>query len=238
MARFIYIDETGSDGYLSQLHPILRVVGVIVDESQVQLLGSLMQNLAQQSLGSLPDDFEFHGSDLWGGGSFWMGLSRETRLTLYESVIGILSTTDSWIAHSNINKLKLHQKYNGEVDQGAYRLGLQFLLEKVDLNSGGYRQIVVADELQEQVLLSRRMFKALQSHGWGEVPGRNIKSIIDSLHFIRSEESAGVQMADMVAFVIQRALSGRDQHPNTASSMKRMYGLIESRTKTYRDIWP
>lgn len=45
----------------------------------------------------------------------------------------------------------------------------------------------------------------MQDWGWGgEVPGRQLKTITDSLHFVSSHDSAGVQMADLVAYVIQR----------------------------------
>ena len=70
MARFVYIDETGTAGN----QPYLHVVAAVVDEDQVQPLAVEMRKLAQRHLGFLlPDDFEFHGLQIWRGDPPWAG---------------------------------------------------------------------------------------------------------------------------------------------------------------------
>jgi len=55
-----------------------------------------------------------------------------------------------------------------------------------------------------------RMVGDMQEWGYAEVPGRRKPtSIIDSLHFVSSRVSPGVEMADLIAYVLHRHRSRR-----------------------------
>ena len=94
--------------------------------------------------------------------------------------------------------------YSGAAEKNAYRLALQFLLEKVDV-LGSERKVLIADEAKEQQLSAIRMVADLQKWVGGEVTGRQLRTVIDSLHFVASNASPGVQLADLVAYAIQRS---------------------------------
>ncbi len=79
-------------------------------------------------LGWCPADFEFHGHELWNGTGPWSATSHADRLAAYKAVIDLLETHDIDLAHSTINRERLHQRYNGAWDASAYLLALQFLL--------------------------------------------------------------------------------------------------------------
>ena len=104
----------------------------MVDEDKVKPLGKAMRKVAMDHLELVPEDFEFHGNEIWGGKSWWRQMEPPALIEAYEAVINLLTSLELGIAYSTINKAELHQKYGGIADSNAYLLALQFLLEKID----------------------------------------------------------------------------------------------------------
>jgi hypothetical protein len=234
MARFVYIDETGADG---KKQPILTLAAVLVDEEMVQPLSEGMRKVALDHLGRLPPDFEFHGKDVWHGKGYWSGKPYADLIAAYEAAIALLGTCNISVAHSSIDKPKLSARYGGAADANAYVLALQFLLEKVDRVVLG-RKVLVADEAKEHELRAVKMVADMQEWvGGGVVPGRKLKTIIDSLHYVSSQASSGVQMADLVAFILQRRRR-EESHPLAQAALDRLGGTIDNHRSTWRDTWP
>ncbi|MDB9845794.1 DUF3800 domain-containing protein [Acidimicrobiales bacterium] len=238
MARLVYIDETGSVGAKIKNQPILQLVAVIVDEENVQPLAKAMKEIASKHLGSYSADFEFHGNELWAAKGHWAGKSPPELLAAYEEAIGLLESFDLTVAHSSIDRKKLHDKYDGEYDSNAYLIALQLLLEKLDGLKG--LKIIIADESKEQELQAIHMVGQLQDDwGFGVLPGRSLKTVIDSLHFVRSEASPGVQLADLCAYLYHRKrLRNVEPHSDAHAARDRMLDVIGSCTRTYRQRWP
>lgn len=237
MARFIYLDETGSVGKGAAKQPQLILVAVMVDEDKVKPLGKAMRRVAMDHLEWVPEDFEFHGNEIWGGGGCWRHMEPPALIEAYEAVINLLESLELSIAYSAINKAELHRKYAGSADGNAYLLALQFLLEKID-SLGSENKVIVADEAKEHQFRAIKMVADLQQWGWGEVPGKQLRTVIDSLHFVQSHASPGVQMADLVAFIIQRSRLKRDTHPDAIAAVARLMDMINNRTSTWREPWP
>lgn len=237
MARFVYIDETGSPRGSLTKHRFLQIVACIVDEENVRAFGESLRAVAVKHLGWFPSAFEFHGNELWNGNREWAGKTPSELLSAYEDAIYLIEQHCISVSHSTIDRRSLHEKYGGAFDDSAYRLGLQFLLEKVNHLSG--LKVVVADESKEQEIEAKDMVARLQGWGGGEVPGPQIKTVVDSLHFVQSHESPGVQMADLVAYLFHRArLTATEHHPDALASRERMLNVISSNTPTYRMPWP
>ena len=184
-----------------------------------------------------PENFEFHGNEIWGGKNWWRHMEPPDLIEAYETVINLLTSLELDIAYSSINKAELHQKYAGSADGNAYLLALQFLLEKID-SLGVENKVIVADEAKEHQFRAIKMVADMQQWGLGEVPGRQLRTVIDSLHFVQSHASPGVQMADLVAFIIQRFRLKKDTHPNAIAAVTRLMDVIDNRTSTWRDAWP
>ena len=237
VARFVYIDETGSARGSLTAHRYLQIVGAIVDEEQVRPLGDSLRRTAMEHLGWIPAKFEFHGNELWNGNGAWDGKTPPELLSAYQAVIDLIPAHGISIAHATIDRQKLHDKHSGRFDASAYRLGLQFLLEKVDALPG--LKVVVADESKEQEAEAKEMVADLQEWGGGEVLGRKVSSVIDAMHFVQSYESPGVQIADMVAYLFHRVrLTATEHHPDALAGRRAMLETIHSHTPTYRMTWP
>jgi hypothetical protein len=232
MARFVYIDESGTNS--SQ--PILTLAAVLVDEGMVQPLGEYMRRIAFDHLGWLPTDFEFHGRDVWHGIGYWNGRTYGQLIDTYEAALALLNTCDINVSHASIDKQKLAARYGGAADANAYRLALQFLLEKVDGLAMG-RKVLIADEAKEHQLRAVKMVADMQEWGGGVVPGRKLTTVIDSLHYVSSRASPGVQMADLVAFILQRRRL-REGHPDAQAALERLASAIDYSTATWREVWP
>lgn len=58
------------------------------------------------------------------------------------------------------------------------------------------------------------------------MPGTQLTTVIDSMHYVSSHVSPGVQLADLVAYAIQRRRSGRDKHPNAVAGLARINQVI------------
>lgn len=238
MVKFVYIDETGSPRGSLDKHPRIQLVAAIVDEEEVRGLGESMRSVGMQHLGWFPEGFEFHGVEVWNGMGYWKPKAYEELLAAYEAVISLLDKHGIDLAHATIDRRKLHERRNGAYDENAYRLALQFLLERVHTRIEGLK-IVIADESKEQQLKAVRMVADLQEWGIGEVPGKQIDSVIDSLHYVQSHASPGVQMADMVAYLFHRCtLTNTEPHPDSQAARHRMMQVISNHVRTYRDVWP
>ncbi|QXT63414.1 DUF3800 domain-containing protein [Tessaracoccus palaemonis] len=210
MADLVYFDETGSAGKGARRQPNLILAAVVVDEAAVRGLGDRMREIAVAHLGGGQTGFEWHGVEVWNGRGPWEGKTPAQLLAAYEELLGLLAELRIWVGHSTIQKEALRRKYDDSMVQDAYLLALQFLVEKVDAyqTAGGVkRRILIADEAKQHQVNATRMVTRMQEFGAGRVLGRwpsPLATVIDSIHFVDSARSAGVQLADMVAFILHR----------------------------------
>src|SRR5437763_6705987 len=99
VARFVYIDETGSVGTAGGGQPLLTVVAAIVSEEMVQRLAEGLKEVAWDHLGWLPADLEFHGREIWNGSKHWARKTPAGLTAAYESALALLDRCDVDIAH-------------------------------------------------------------------------------------------------------------------------------------------
>lgn len=85
---------------------------------------------------------------------------------------------------------------------------------------------------------------ALYSHAHGltvitnhTTPKAAAKTVIDSLHFVSSHASPGVQMADLVAYAIQRQRR-TGHHTTEQAAMDRLSIKVNEHVRTWRELWP
>jgi hypothetical protein len=237
MALLVYIDETGSVGKGAKGQPLLTLAAVLVVEDHVQPLGEAFRQVARDHLGYVPPGFELHGNEIWSGSDIWAGRQPAELIAVYRQAIAVLDQFDISVAHASIHKERLHAKYRGAADDNAYLLALQFLLEKIDRQERT-NKLLIADEQKEHQLRAIKMVADLQDWGGGEVPGRQLKTVIDSMHFVSSHASPGVQLADLVAFALQRAWNKRDTHPDAQAAISDITAIIGQHTHTWREPWP
>ena len=239
MAELVYLDETGSVGRGARNQPFLKLVAVVVDEGKVQQLQARFQALAMEHLGWVPADFEFHAYEIWNARGYWAEKSPADLLAVLEALVSVLDELEIHVVHASIDKARLHSRYGGDYDDNAYLLALQFLLEKLDRwRTHEALRIVIADETKEQQLRAVKMVRDLQTWAAGAVAGRQLVSVIDSMHFVDSKDSPGVQLADVIAFIFHRRALSTQGHPDADTAVARMISVIGEHTPTWRAPWP
>ncbi len=237
VADLVYIDETGSVGKGANKQPLLTLAAVVVHEDKVQPLAEAFRKLAWKHLEWLPADFEVHGNEIWNGTNHWVGKTPSELIAIYEDAIAILSLFEIDVSYASIHKQRLHQRYGGGADNNAYLLALQFLLEKLERTYSS-NKILIADEQKEHQLRAVKMVADLQDWRGGQVPGAKLRTVIDSMHFVSSHASLGVQLADLVAYALQRKWNAWNTHPDAQAAINRIVAVIVSHRYTWREPWP
>lgn len=239
VAELVYLDETGSVGRGARNQPYLTLVAVVVDEAAVQPLADRLRQVAAQHLGFVPSGFEFHANEIWNAQGHWSGMSPPALLAVLDDLIHVLDELSISVVHASIDKAKLSARHAGAYDDNAYVLALQFLLEKLDRwRTDQALRIIIADEAKEHQLRAVNMVREMQKWAAGAVPGRRLVSVIDSMHFVDSKDSPGVQLADIVAFMLHRARLSTQGHPDADAAVSRLAAVIGTHTPTYRWPWP
>lgn len=239
VAELVYLDETGSVGRGARNQPYLTLVAVVVDETAVQRLSERLQALAMEHLEWIPADFEFHAHEIWNARGYWAEKQPAERISALEALVAVLNELGIYVVHASINKARLHSRHDGVYDENAYVLALQFLLEKLDKwRTRQALRIVIADETKEHQLKAVKMVREMQTWATGAVPGRQLVSVIDSIHFVNSKDSPGVQLADVIAFILHRRTLKTQGHPDADAAVARMAHVIGAHTPTWREPWP
>ena len=240
MAELVYIDETIHKDFDTRTQTMMHVVGLAVEESKVQALAAKLTEITFKHLGWVPADFEFHSYDIWHGKGPWAEFEPAAKLVVFEDLVSVLDDLELYVCRSSIDLPKLHLKYDGAFDRNAYLLGLQFMLEKLnDFKGSTNLKVLIADKQQEHEFKAIRMVSNMQWAPFqGEVPGKQLEKIIDTIHFVDSKNSPGVQLVDAIAFLIQRSQGTGPQHPDVVKMVEKLIGIISSRTAKVREPWP
>lgn len=242
-----YLDESGNTGRRldDPDQPIHWLVAVLVPEDKVLPLAHAVEALlsVRRSDGLLP---ELHGSELFGGNGDWRGVSPEDRINIYQGALELLRDHDCVVAHSSIDKAKLTPSTAGRTT--PHLLALQFLIEKLDAflvsQSDPLRQraLLVADETNEHEAYAIGMVAGMQASGTGIVHGRIIGRVIDTVHFVKSDVNRGVQLADLVAYGLNRITRSAPKGALLSRGDTALRDMFDAHVwplvRTYRQRWP
>ena len=161
---------------------------------------------------------EYRGSDLFGGRGQWRGVSSHQRIDEYAKLLSVLSQIKAGVAYTSIHKLGLAKK--NYIDPNPHMIALRSLIERLErwikqphiqVDILSRRALLVADENHEQERYSIDLIKGMQSEK------RYVRSLnrykitsdhfVDGIYFDRSERNNGIQLADLVAYIINRYLT-------------------------------
>jgi Protein of unknown function (DUF3800) len=188
---------------------------------------------------------ELHGSALFGGDGPWSGVTPADRVTVYGSALALLARHDCVVAYASIDKTKLSPGTTSRTTT-PHLLALQFLVEKLDAYLVGQedpmrqRALLIADETHEHEAFAIGVVAGMQAGGQGVVPGRLINRLIDTVHFVRSEDNRGVQLADLVAYALNRVnrTGWQPTKPADQALMAMLTEHVNPLVGTYRSTWP
>lgn len=222
---FFYIDESGNTGpnLDSTDQPVHWVVGVAIPEQSFKDFEADMLALALKTFRgrAAQPDFEFHGSDIFQGRGDCSALAPGERVELYREITSLIGKHDCSIFSVGINKEAHKQRAlrNGYPPKHPHALGTMFLVERIDawleelqptIDFFGDPEgppiygLLVADEQKEMDRTIVERFAFWRRSGTEFTSGREVRYLIDTVHYVPSEDSWGIQLADCVAYLLNR----------------------------------
>ncbi|MGH7481794.1 MAG: DUF3800 domain-containing protein [Longimicrobiales bacterium] len=221
--HLFYIDESGNTGARldSADQPIHWLIALAVTPRGVRAIENEMAAIAHRWLGALSRsaDFEFHGSEIFSGRGPHARFSPGQRVAIYDELLSLVMKYACSLFIRGIHKQN-HRKRadeHGYVPDHPHRLAFMYLMEQLDEWLEGRQPgrlfetdeefgLVVADEQKE---IDRELVKGFASwRGSGTEHGyraRQIRFLIDTVHYVPSEDSWLIQLTDCVAYIRNRS---------------------------------
>lgn len=223
-----YLDEAGNTGRRldDPNQPIHLIGSVLIAEDQIMVVHDHLRDVARCRCGAIRHEsgFEFHGQAIFSGSGFFSGMAPTERIELYEDILDILRVVSAKVIVRGVHKPRLAARYPSPFH--PHDIALMFMCESIE-RFGRNRDaliLLVADEAREVEDAALRDLANYQrlgtSWGWDVEP---IDHIIDTIHFVRSETNAAIQLADCVTF-----LAGRIRRSNTG---------VASHSQAVDDLW-
>lgn len=234
-----YVDESGNTGHRldDPDQPNHILVAVCVREDVVPAVAAHIDGVVQRHLGTSERSraTELHAAELKAGKGPWAGFDPSTRVAAFSDALAPLSWDGVLVAHATIDKRRLAQRGDG---RAPHLWALQFLIEKLNafLRHRDERALLVADQTNEHEQFALDLLVDLQTGR--PRPGLDLgdmTNIIDTVHFVRSETNRGVQLADLVAYLLNRI-----QHPDRRAATERALWNqhVAPNRRTWREPWP
>jgi len=213
--KLIYIDESGNTGTRTDdiNQPYHLLAALIIDdinvrqiENDVRMLGFKHFDIRSQNT-----DFEFHGYEIHKGkGVYFSKVKVEKRIEIMNELLYIVKNHNLQIVYTLINKTTTQAKLH------PHQLAFLYLVEGIEnyLSKKNSLGLLIADEnddIEQRLIDDLERFKNLDvKFGYRAIKAEHI---IDSVHFVKSNNNHLIQLADIVAYVLLR---GRRTHDESA----------------------
>ena len=204
-----FADESYSDNFYF-------MGGVIVTTTQLRSieigLNRLLESLRIERSVDTSTDLEIHGSDLFSGYKDWIFLRSEPRLRNWVAfkILEIAIQNGAKFVIQGIDSSRLRERYSEPLP--PHVLTHKFLLERIDeaLEKLGSYALVINDNRTNQTEHNyyRDNFHSLIKNGTEGMFPRKIDRLVDTLYFVDSRHSRGIQLADLVTFIYRRRFVG------------------------------
>lgn len=224
--HFFYVDESGNTGNNLDSHdqPIHWVVGLGVDVTRIQALEADLLALALRVFRTRAraPDFELHGAAIFSGRDDCRGLSANDRVDLYRDIVRIAGQHECAVFVQGIHKQRHRERAaaKGYTPHHPHRLAFMYLLERIDEWLEGEQPepglfgpatpqygLIVADEQKEVDREIVARFAYWKDAGTEFSTGRELRWLIDTVHYVPSHDSWLIQLVDCLAYI--RARYGR-----------------------------
>lgn len=208
-----YMDDSGNTGTKLDLdQPIHWQVTVGVSFGKVRDIEKAMNNLAMSYFpnDALLPEFEFKGSEIFGGRNLCQSLTPAQRVELYVSLVDLIKLHDCNVFVRGIDKQKHHDRASEKVydAEHPHKLACMYLCEDMDrwleaqqkITASPMFGLLIADEQKEIGRDVVNLFASWRASGTYGYKGRPIRHFVDTIHYVPSKDSWLLQLVDCVAF--------------------------------------
>lgn len=197
--KLIFFDESKNDDSFSCYH----LGAICLDDSILLEVEAQIQQLAIDAFGTykLTEATEFHAAEIYHRSKnfkSWNDFSK--RIGLIDRFVDILSREDIHLIDIQINCNLLHQS------QSAEELAFMFLCERCDALMKKQKSIgmLIGDrESDRHAARCATTLSSYRANGTDYAYGREIKNLVDSVHFTHSHLSRFLQLADVYVWLLQ-----------------------------------
>jgi hypothetical protein len=183
----------------------------------------------------IAEDAELHGYDVFQGENHFEPMKQlvRARIGVYQQTLDVLVDADVWVIRRGVNRLRLEARYIKP--EHPHRVTMTHLIEQIDGLCKVPRgeddlALIVADEHHETQSQLLRDLVIYQEHGtWGYL-AKKITRVVDTIHFVNSNNNALVQGCDMVSFILfRRTTTPQESDPRAEKAMQALAATIEPR---------
>lgn len=205
--KLIYFDEAKNDPDYSRYH----IGAVCIDEADLSAVEKHMAGIAERAFATaeLSRATELHAVELYHRkGNFKKCSDFQARMELIADIVQVLSLPEVELISIQINCELLYANMQPE------EIAFMYLCEKANdlMKSKGSRGLLIGDRESDKV--ADRFSRTLSSYrvaGTEFAYGRDIRNLVDSVHFTHSHLSRFLQLADVYVWLLQF----RDRNKNS-----------------------
>lgn len=217
---------------------------LLIKPENVRLLELALDQLmavisAEHNSAILPSE-EFHGTDLFSGKGIWREITKGERYrnSVLDRAFDVLSGVEFSIILQGVDKKRLKDRYS--LPDDPRRLALKFLIEKIDRKLEEFDSfgIIICDETGSALEKDayRELLREIQVYDTGGAYARKIVRIVDTLHFVSSKKSRGIQAIDLITF-LHRRISVHTQASDAENLFTRMLWEKVRHKVVYQRTW-
>ncbi len=208
---FLFLDESGDHGLsnIDDNFPIFVLSGILINETDYTTLEQTMLQIKQQFWSD--KKVIFHSRDIRKcEKEFVVLFDEDIKREFYEKVNNLISTSNYEIVSSAIDKAKYIKRY-GRLSDDVYEIALSFIVERsvfsLDAKNETNKKLNIVIERRgkkEDKKLSEH-FQTLCARGTGYVIPARLEMYEINISFkFKSDDIAGLQLADLIAYPIAR----------------------------------
>jgi hypothetical protein len=216
--------------------------GLILPPKDVPFIEKTMNQLVQTVVIDHPflsnSMFELHGSHICNGKGPWKNMGERYRFAVMIHAIEKICEHDVEIVFQGIDKKSHESRYHYPIPPRD--LALKYLLEAIDrrMEKRATHGVVILDQTSDsrENTRQRKMFKDFQDLSTGGKFPRNLDSIVDTLHFVPSDESRLIQAIDLITYVHYRRKVTRYPEKTEALVLEHIWNVIEKKLVADRTV--
>lgn len=218
MNYYLFLDESGDHGLsnIDDNFPIFVLSGILINETDYTVLEQNMLQIKQEIWGD--KKVIFHSRDIRKCEKEFVVLFDENvKREFYEKINNLISVSSYEIISSAIDKNKYIKRY-GRLSDDVYEIALSFIVERSVFSLDAKREtdkklnIVIERRGKKEDKKLSEHFQTLCSRGTGYVVPARLEMYGINISFKnKSEDVAGLQLADLIAYPIARHVLDPDR---------------------------
>lgn len=202
---------------------------VVATGEQLAILESRMTRLRARLEGELliMDIPEFHGYEIFQARGPWVGISPERRFEVFFQILSIGLEADIDLILRATRILEFKGRYHSmQLEATTF----ENLLERVHefLDSVGAHGLVTSDVQDAHSTMIRANLVNSRLFGTRGYRSQELTTILDTIHFIDSQQSPAIQFADVATFIWRRLIGRVPSDPRSQSMMEELGTMINA----------